>query len=246
MTYLELVNKVLRRLREEQVGSVSESSYSQLIGDMVNDAKRLVEDAWQWSQLIDWVSYETVAGQYNYSLNNESDALTGVQGAPLRERARFRRNTETGDILSFISYPLGKEGKLKEFAFDKDFDQRAYEISSNTRGTPEFVGLQPLFPFEEGKINKNLVLWPVPDTTGLITTTYFTNPQNDLEDDTEVLMVPHEIVFQFAYHSAIFERGEELGETVDLIGTKAKMALQDAISHDAAMQGYKGLTFVQS
>lgn len=246
MTYLELVNKVLRRLRESQVGSVSETDYSQLIGDFVNDAKRTVEDAWQWSQLIDWVSYETVAGQYNYSLNNAFDAVTGVQGAPLRERARFRRNPETGEILSFISYPPGKEGKLKEFAFDRDFDQRAYEISSSTRGTPDSVGLQPLFPLEEGKINKNLVLWPIPDTTGLITTTYFTNPQNDLENNSDVIMVPHEPVFLQAYLNAIYERGEELGERIELVGQKAQTSLQDAISHDAAMQGYKGLGFVQS
>ena len=51
MTYLELVNNVLRRLRETEVTTVQSTSYSKLIGDIVNDAKRLVEDAWDWKVL---------------------------------------------------------------------------------------------------------------------------------------------------------------------------------------------------
>ena len=51
MTYLELVNGVLRRLRENQVETVAETSYSVLIGDFVNDAKQLVEDSHSWSAL---------------------------------------------------------------------------------------------------------------------------------------------------------------------------------------------------
>ena len=39
MTYKDLVNNVLRRLRETEVSSVQTNSYSKLIGDLVNDAK---------------------------------------------------------------------------------------------------------------------------------------------------------------------------------------------------------------
>ena len=45
MTYLQLVNSVLRRLREDEVDTVDQNSYSKLIGEYVNDAKRAVEDA---------------------------------------------------------------------------------------------------------------------------------------------------------------------------------------------------------
>ena len=40
MTYLQLVNSVLRRLRENEVDSVNQNNYSKLIGEFVNDAKR--------------------------------------------------------------------------------------------------------------------------------------------------------------------------------------------------------------
>jgi len=49
MTYLELVNDVLTRLRETNVSTVSETSYSALIGKFVNDAKRQIEDSYNWN-----------------------------------------------------------------------------------------------------------------------------------------------------------------------------------------------------
>ena len=51
MTYLELVNDVLIRLREAEVETVSQTDYSKLIGKFVNDAKRQVEDAYSWNVL---------------------------------------------------------------------------------------------------------------------------------------------------------------------------------------------------
>ena len=51
MTYLNLVNGVLRRLREDEVTSVTANTYSKMVSDFVNDAKDLVETAWDWSAL---------------------------------------------------------------------------------------------------------------------------------------------------------------------------------------------------
>ena len=68
MTYLELVNGVLRRLREDQVSAVDQNPYSLLIGDLVNDAKRIVEDAWDWSALRTTLTISTTADIFNYVL----------------------------------------------------------------------------------------------------------------------------------------------------------------------------------
>ena len=51
MTYLNIVNNVLRRLREEEVTTVTGSTYSTMVGDFVNDAKTLVEQAADWNAL---------------------------------------------------------------------------------------------------------------------------------------------------------------------------------------------------
>ena len=68
MTYLELVNGVLRRLREEEVTSVGQETYSKMIGDFVNDSKKIVEKSWDWSGLKTTISVATEADKYNYSL----------------------------------------------------------------------------------------------------------------------------------------------------------------------------------
>lgn len=68
MTYLQLVNSVLVRLREEQVASVANTAYSSMIGQFVNDAKRQVEDAFNWDALAKTIDITTVAGTRNYTV----------------------------------------------------------------------------------------------------------------------------------------------------------------------------------
>jgi len=68
MTYLDIVNGVLRRLREDEVSTVNQSTYSKMVGDFVNDAKRLVEDAWSWSGLRRTLQVQTTIGTFQYSL----------------------------------------------------------------------------------------------------------------------------------------------------------------------------------
>ncbi len=56
MTYLQLVNDVLIRLRETQVSTVTQTAYSTLIGKFVNDAKRQIEDSYTWNVLAQTVT----------------------------------------------------------------------------------------------------------------------------------------------------------------------------------------------
>ena len=75
MTYLDLVNNVLRRLRETEVSSVQSTSYSKLIGDLVNDAKDLVETSWDWSALRTTLTITTTADVFNYSLTGSQNNI---------------------------------------------------------------------------------------------------------------------------------------------------------------------------
>lgn len=69
-TYLELVNDILIRMREPEVSTVNENTLSKLVGKLVNDAKRQVEDAYAWNSLTDTLMIETLANTYGYVLNN--------------------------------------------------------------------------------------------------------------------------------------------------------------------------------
>jgi hypothetical protein len=75
-TYLQAVNEVLARLREDSVASVSTSAYSALIGNYVNDAKRQCEDAWNWDALSTTITVNTVVGTSTYT----------VTGSGIRQR----------------------------------------------------------------------------------------------------------------------------------------------------------------
>ena len=77
MTYIELVNSVLRRLRESEVttvqGTGNSNSYARLIGDFVNEAKSQVEVAWDWSALRSTLTLTTTADVFNYELNGSQN-----------------------------------------------------------------------------------------------------------------------------------------------------------------------------
>tara|TARA_R110000787_G_scaffold51205_1_gene121520 strand:+ start:40 stop:684 length:645 start_codon:yes stop_codon:yes gene_type:complete len=68
MTYLQIVNKVLIRLRENQVSTVAESTYSSLVGELVNDANKYVEQSWDWTALRQSITVTTAADDYEYAL----------------------------------------------------------------------------------------------------------------------------------------------------------------------------------
>lgn len=66
-TYLSIVNDVLRRLREGTVSSVTQTTYSTLIGEFVNEAKREVEESWNWSTLRTSMDITTASGTQTYA-----------------------------------------------------------------------------------------------------------------------------------------------------------------------------------
>lgn len=88
-TYLQLVNNVLTRLRETEVSSVGDTPYSSLIGVFVNDAKREIEDAFDWNCLTTTILVSTVSGTRNYTLTGSGqrfrtlDVLNDTQDYPM-------------------------------------------------------------------------------------------------------------------------------------------------------------------
>jgi hypothetical protein len=89
MTYLEIVNDVLARLRESSVTTVSSTAYSSLIGKFVNDAKRQVEDAWNWDAMSVNIPLTLVPGTTTYvltgsGLRHKGSTVNALQKNPIR------------------------------------------------------------------------------------------------------------------------------------------------------------------
>ena len=98
MTYLELINKVLIRLREPEVTSPSSQRYSKLIGALVNEAKRAVEDAADWSALLDTLTVTTAAGTSEYTLTGANERSTVMSVTNEADRAVLKR-CRAADII---------------------------------------------------------------------------------------------------------------------------------------------------
>lgn len=64
-TYLETVNDVLIRLRENEVTAVTDTPYSKLISKYVIDAQRQVEDSYNWNALTNTLTMVTVPTLFN-------------------------------------------------------------------------------------------------------------------------------------------------------------------------------------
>ena len=75
MTYLNLMNNVLRRLREEETTSVTSTTYVKMVSDFINDAKKIVEEAADWSALRETIVVTTSASDNSYSLTGGGDNI---------------------------------------------------------------------------------------------------------------------------------------------------------------------------
>ena len=89
MTYLQLINAVLVRLRESEVSTSSENAYSTLIGKFINDAKRMVEDAWTWTALDTTLTVTTTPGVSLYTVTGSGRRQKDVSVNDATNQARL-------------------------------------------------------------------------------------------------------------------------------------------------------------
>ena len=89
MTYLQLVNAALARLRESSVATVGQTPYSSLIGAYINDAKRYVEDAWNWDALSVNLTVKTTPGVSNYLVTGSGRRQKDITVNDVTSQARL-------------------------------------------------------------------------------------------------------------------------------------------------------------
>ena len=181
MTYLQLINDVLVRLRETQVSSSNETAYSTLIGRFVNDAKRQIEDAFSWNVLGQTVTITTTPGTYVYSLTGSGQKFQVMDAL----------NTTANVGLQNIS-----------FVQMNRFQNLVPAIS----GIPEYYS----FDGVDGNGDTKVVLYARPDNVYTIPFA-LTIPQAPLTSDNTLVLVSDALVVQNAYARALVERGEDGG-----------------------------------
>lgn len=235
-SYLQLVNDVLIRLREPQVASVGQTTYSALIGALVNDAKREVEDAWQWSCLLDYLTFNCINGISSYETNT---MLTRYAAPPLSapvgagERTRlWIDDIESTPLLLNVTLNFERRLTYEPVLNDQVTKQKILNNSGQGLGPPAGWQIgQSTFYFQAGLWNKAILLYDLPDIAYTMQL-FIVNPQGDLVVDGDLMKVPSAPVVQKAYLYSLYERGEELGEALTLTANKVENTLADAISQD--------------
>ena len=204
MTYLQLVNKVLERLREDEVTSVGQSNYSKLISSFINQTKREVEDAHDWTQLRDTIIVDTVSGTYKYSIAGASNRFRILQVINDTEDMELREAPYTWMKKQFTAVSDIAEGS-----------PYLYNIEGRDSNGDPYVNLYPR-PNSIESIDFNMVI-----------------PQDSLSTDADILTVPEWPVILGAHMRAISERGEDGGQTFGEMRSDYQAALSDAIGIDS-------------
>jgi len=181
MTYLDIVNKVLVRLRENQVGSLTENSYSTLIADLVNVVKREIENSWEWSALRTTLSATTTNGLFNYVLN----------GFGTTSRVLYVFN-DTDDI-TMRNMP-------------SDWFDRQFLMSTIQRGSPAFYNFNGV----DANGDMQVDVFPIPDAANDLRFN-IVMPQPDLVNATDTLLINSNLLIEGVVSRALMERGEDGG-----------------------------------
>lgn len=204
-TWLSLTNDLQKRLRESPSASVTSTTYSRLLGALINQAKREVEDAWDWHALRQVLSFTTSSGTATYAIPGSTERSRFF--SPSRE---IYDDTNDGILLPAPDW----------------FIDRATYIGSTQSGNPVYYRIRGI---SNGELQ--VTLYPTPNAT-LTMRVPMVVPQADLSADAMVLTVPAAPVLERAYVLALRERGEDGGTSFAEAQRAADYALFQAIMRD--------------
>jgi hypothetical protein len=200
MNYVQLVNSVLRRLRETEVSSVTDNAYSKLIGEFINDAKRQAEDAYPWNALSDTLTTTTSNTVFNYVLTGSGQ--------------RFRVIDVLNDTSNIIVNNATTRWMNEQFL-----------LTSVQKGSPAYYNFNGTDSNGDTKVD----LFPIPDGVYELKFNII-KPQVALSVDADTLLIPSEPVIFNATARAMAERGEDGGIASGEMYAIYKQSLADAIA----------------
>jgi len=200
-SYLDLVNEVLIRLREPEVTTVNEHVLSRLVGKFVNDAKRQVEDSYDWNALTTTLTANTTADVFNYVLVG-----TGARFKTIEVYNNTNRyHLSSMDSVSMTQSFLGSANPQK--------------------GQPYYYNYNGIDSNGDTQVD----IFPIPDGVYQIFFNIY-QPQDSLVADSSTMKVPKEPVVLLALARGLVERGEDGGLASSEAYSMYKSALSDYIA----------------
>ena len=208
MTYLQLVNAVLRRLRESEVDTVqgvgNTNTYARLVGDFVNESKSQVEAAWDWSPLRTTLTLTTSPNVFNYELNG------------------------TGNTFKVLDVWNDTSNIEMQYQTAHWFNNE-FLMAEPQRGIPAFYNFNGVSVDRDTQVD----IYPIPDAVYDLRFN-ITMRNLPLENDSDTVLLPTRPIILLATAMAIEERGEDGGQQSMNAYAAAQSALADEIAFDAA------------
>ncbi|MGD9590807.1 MAG: hypothetical protein AB7Q37_18605 [Pyrinomonadaceae bacterium] len=207
-TYLGLINKVMVELREPVVTDIT-GEFARLVGQKVNQAKRDVEAATQWSYLRTEIDFVTVVGQQDYT-------MTGTNARSILAKDPSGR-AQVFNITTSVM------GRLREMPREYHRADIAWNLASNS--------VPSLFSLRRTPTTITLSLYPKPDAVYSMRAVFYI-PQVELSATSDVISVPEEPVYLLAAAYVAAERGDGSGTMAQELAAAGQKALIEAINFD--------------
>ena len=201
--YLTLVNSVLRRLREDEVPSVTNTAYSKMVGDFVNDAKRQVENSHDWSALRTTIVVTTSSGTSEYSWTGAGERIKVY--SVINDTSNSFLTYQTPTWVNNAVYNTGAVSSQPSY-----FTYSGVDSSQDTQVT----------------------LYPTPDGVYSIRFDLIAR-ENELTANTDTTALPSNPIVHAAVALLARERGETGGTTAQDYFLIADRHLSDEIALDA-------------
>lgn len=211
LTFLQIINRVLARLREDSVAAHNTTTYSTMIGTIVNQVKAEIEDAYHWNAMRDTYSVTAVPNTTTYALTGAGMNAMIIDGWNTTTPGPLKKGTNAAFNDRFFGVTTVQTGSVQEYipaGYDANYDMK-------------------------------IDIWPNPSATNALKFNIFV-PQADLAADATVALVPQSVLIEETIARAMLERGDEgapqpqPGETFI-----RKDLLNSAIAREASHDDYE-------
>jgi hypothetical protein len=180
LTWLQLINRVLVRLRESTVANNNTTEYSTHVGQVINQVKSEIEEAYYWNALRETFTVNCVAATTNYAL-----ADSGPRAIVLSAW-----NTATyGEMVK---------------STNRDFDAKFFGVATVQTGNPT----QYLQAGTNASNDITVDIWPSPTGTDALKFNAYV-PQADLAADGDVALIPQNVLIEETVARMQAEKGDE-------------------------------------
>jgi hypothetical protein len=212
LTFLQIINRILPRLRESTVAANDSTDYSSHIGKMLNEVKAEIENAWMWSALRDTYEVSTTQGVTSYAL------------------------TDAGDCTIISAWNTTSSVQLLR-GTNREFDRYFFGSGATI---PQGIPCKYLPAGLDENYDRKIDIYPAP--SGVFTLKLNVSKQQaDLAADGDIPLVPQPLLIEETIARLLVERGDEgaprpaPGETFILRERLAQEIAREAGHDDSEM-----------